>query len=59
MSCMLAVCELDSKAADDQDADALDFKYKSGAGSSPDVTSDLPYRNTTFICGCTAQTVIS
>lgn len=56
---MLAVCELDSKAADDQDADALDFKYKSSAGSSLDVTSDLPYRNTTFICGCTAQTVIS
>lgn len=41
--------ELDSEAAEDQDADALDLKYEFGPGSGLDVTSELTYRNATFI----------
>jgi hypothetical protein len=59
MSCMLAVIELDRGAAKDQDAGALDFKYKFDAGSGLDVTSELTYRNATFIYGWTAQTVMA
>jgi hypothetical protein len=50
---------LDRGAAEDQDAGALDFKYKLNAGSGLDVTSELTYHNATFIYGWTAQTVMA
>lgn len=51
MSCILAVLELGRGAAEDQDVDALNFKYKFNARSGLDVTSELTYRNATFIYG--------
>ena len=51
MSCMLALLKFDRGAAEDQDAGALDLKYRFSAGSGLDVTSELTCRKATFIYG--------